>query len=177
MANSASLVRNPPDVQDDTAAHGPLAEAPALGSRGLTVLLLLMCLVPVVTIVALQIYMPPVNPGYLQAEIELRDVPPRSYYELSPDQRREFPEAEVLITNVMDVPWSNLNIRINHGHYQIYDHEFPIEPGQQRAFRLNRFVHRSGAVYQVGVVRPRHLEIYAALPDRSRATLDYSFDD
>jgi hypothetical protein len=167
-------VRNAP-----TAASNPdvglIAEAPLLTSRGLTILLVLMCMVPVVVIIALQVLMPPVRPGYLRAEIELRNVPPPSYYELPADQRREFPEAEVLITNIMDVPWTNLNVRINNGHYQIYDHVFPLRPGQQRAFRLDRFVHRSGAVFQVGIVQPINLEIYAALPDRSRATLDYSF--
>ena len=156
---------------------GPMAGAPALTSRGLTILLILMCLVPIITITVLQFTMPPVKPDYLQARIQLRNVPPTSYYQLSLDQRREFPDAEVLITNTMDVPWSNLNIRINHGNYQIYDHENPILPGQQRGFLLSRFVHRSGAVYQVGIVRPEHVEIYAALPDRSRATLEYTFPD
>ncbi len=155
---------------------GLLAQAPRLSSRGLTILLIAMCLVPVVVITTLQFVMPPVRPGYLRADVELRNTPPASYYQLPLDQRREFPQAEVLITNTMEVPWTNLNVRINNGNYQIYDHNVPINPGQQRAFLLDRFVHRSGAVFQVGIVRPVNLEIYAALPDRSRATLDYSFD-
>jgi hypothetical protein len=151
-------------------------DAPRLSSRGLTSMLVVMCLVPVVTLTVLQLTMPPVRPGYLRAEIGFRNVPPSSYYQLPLDQRLDFPEAEILVTNTMDVPWTNLNIRINNGNYQIYDHQVPIEPGQQRAFLLNRFVHRSGAIFQVGIVRPVNVEIYAALPDRSRATLDYRIE-
>ncbi len=157
--------------------NGPLSDAPSLSSRGLTILLVLMCLVPVVVITILQFAMPPVKPDFLRADIELRNVPPSSYYQLSLDERRDFPDAEVLITNTMDVPWTNLNVRINNGNYQIYDHDEPVLPGQQRGFLLNRFVHRTGAIYQVGLVRPSDLEIYAALPDRSRATLEYTFPD
>ncbi len=155
---------------------GLMLDAPELTSRGLTMMLIVMCLVPVVIITVLQLTMPPVRPGYLQAEISLRNVPPASYYQLPPDQRRQFPEAEILVTNTMDVPWTNLNIRINNGSYQIYDHEHPMEAGQQRSFLLKKFVHRSGAEFQVGFVRPVDVEIYGALPDRSRATFEYSFE-
>lgn len=176
MTNTESVIEHKPVSAADNHHVGLMKEAPELTSRGLTAMLIGMCMVPVIIITVLQLTMPPVRPGYLQAEIELRNVPPASYYQLPPEQRREFPEAQVLITNTMDVPWTNLNIRINHGNYQIYDHEQPIEAGQQRSFLLNRFVHRSGTEMQVGLVRPTDVEIYAALPDRSRATLEYSFD-
>ena len=162
---------------DNNPVVGPAADAPLLTARGLTIMLVIMCVVPIVIITVLQFTMPPVRPGFLKADISVRNAPPRSYYRLPPEQRREFPEAELLVTNLMDVPWTHLNIRINHGNYQVYDHVTPLGPGETRAFRLDRFVHRSGAEFQVGVVPPQNVEIYAGLPDRSRATLEYELPD
>ena len=176
MTNSEAVIENKIVSAADNLPVGLMKEAPELTSRGLTTMLIGMCLVPVIIITVLQLTMPPVRPGYLQAEIQLRNVPPASYYQLPPEQRRDFPEAQILITNTMDVPWTNLNIRINHGNYQVYDHVQPIEAGQQRSFLLSKFVHRSGTELQVGLVQPVDVEVYAALPDRSRATLEYSFD-
>ena len=149
-----------------------LSAAPVLTSKGLTLLLVLMCLVPVVTITVLQITMPPVLPGTLKAEVALIDVPPPSYYETRLEDRTQFPTAALTVRNVGEENWTHLNVRINNGNYQIYEHGSPIEPGQERTFLLNRFVHRSGAVFDVGINRPSSVEIYARLPDKSRGTYE-----
>jgi hypothetical protein len=136
-----------------------------------------MCLVPVTIITILQVTLPPVKPNILKADATLRYVPPPSYYNTPADQRTTFPEAELVITNTMDVPWTNINVRINNGNYQIYDHGPALQPGEVRPYLLDRFVHpRSGAKFQVGIVRPYDVEIYAALPDRSRGTFETTFD-
>ncbi len=152
-----------------------LADAPVLSRRGLTRLLILMCAVPIVTVTVLQITMPPVKPGYLKAECQFLEVPPRSYYMTPLEDRVPFPTAALMVKNTGPEPWTHLNIRINNGHYQIYEHGSPLEPGQERTFLLNRFVHRSGAVFDVGINRPDSVEIYARLPDRSRGTFEAEF--
>jgi hypothetical protein len=149
-----------------------LAEAPALSRKGLTRLLILMCTIPVVTVLILQLTMPPVKPGYLKAECRLVNVPPPAYYETPLEERIGFPTAAIIIRNTGEESWTHLNIRINNGHYQIYEHGSPLEPGEERSYLLNRFVHRSGAVFDVGVNRPSSVEIYARLPDRSRGTFE-----
>ena len=128
-----------------------LANAPALSQRGLTRLLILMCIVPIVTVLALHFSMPPVKPGYLKAELGLVNVPPTTYYnETALEDRIDFPTAELVVKNTGEEAWTHLNIRINSGHYQIYEHGSPLEPGEERKFLLNRFVHRSGAVLMWG---------------------------
>ena len=148
------------------------AEAPALSRRGLTILLIVMCTVPIVTVTVLQLTMPAVYPGSLNAECRLLDVPPANYYETPYKDRVTFPTAVLIVKNTGDQSWTHLNVRINNGHYQIYEHRSPLEPGTERAFLLNRFVHRSGAEYDVGINRPYSVEIYARLPDRSRGTFE-----
>lgn len=149
-----------------------LNQAPALSRRGLTTLLIVMCTVPVVTVLVLHFTMPPVVPGSLSAECGLLEVPPASYYDTPLSERMSFPNAALVVKNTGDQSWTHLNIRINNGHYQIYEHGSPLEPGQERTFLLNRFVHRSGAVFDVGINRPYSVEIYARLPDRSRGTFE-----
>lgn len=153
------------------------AAAPELTSRGLTSLLILMCTVPVVTIAVLWTVMPPVFPRTLNAEFSLADVPPKSYYEATPlSERSEFPNAMLVIKNTGDQTWTHINVRINSGKYQIYETNDPIKPGEERRFKLNRFVHRSGAIFQVGINRPYSVELYARLPDRSRGTFEGELD-
>ncbi len=153
-----------------------LQQAPALSRRGLTTLLICMCTVPIVTVLVLHFTMPPVIPNSLSAECGLLEVPPERYYERDLSDRLEFPEAAIVVKNTGDQPWTHLNIRINNGVYQIYEHKSPLEPGQEREFLLNRFVHRSGAEFQVGINRPFSVEIYARLPDHSRGTYESELD-
>lgn len=167
----AWTVETRPEASPSSEASGLRSDAPLLTSRGLTIALIAMCMVPLIVILVLQLTLPAVLPNHLEAEVSLRNVPPTAYYQLPADQRREFPEAEILITNVMSVPWKGINVRINNGHYQVYDHSSPMQPGETRAFLLSEFVHRSGARFQVGIVEPVNVEVYAALPDQSRATL------
>ncbi len=152
------------------------AAAPRMTRRGLTWLLTVMCVVPLVTLVVLQLTMPPVRPGTLLAAVALKSVPPGSYYETPLDERRQFPNAAIEVTNTGEAPWTHINVRINNGHYQIYEHEIPLEPGKSRSFLLDRFVNRSGAVFDVGIVRPYNVEIYARLPDKSRGTFEQELE-
>ncbi len=149
-----------------------MAAAPSLSRRGLTSLLVLMCIVPIGTVTVLQITMPPVKPNTLTAQVSMVDVPPPIYYERDLEDRLIFPDATLVVKNMGQQAWTHLNIRINGGHYQVYEHAAPLEPGHERSYLLNRFVNRSGAVFQVGITRPDSVEIYARLPDKSRGTYE-----
>lgn len=171
----ASAAANDAGFQEPLSTH--LANAPGLTRKGLTRLLILMCVVPIATVLILHWSMPAVKPDYLQADCSFVNVPPPTYYEETLlEDRIEFPNAELVIKNTGAESWTHLNIRINSGHYQIYEHGSPLEPGEERRYLLNRFVHRSGAVYQVGINRPNSIEIYARLPDKSRGTYEMEFE-
>lgn len=151
-----------------------LAAAPVLSRRGLTLLLGLMCLVPIVTISIMQLTMPPVRPGELKAEVSLMNVPPANYYDQHSDLRLPFPTASVVVKNSGDQPWTHVNVRLNRD-YQIYQHGDPIKPGESRAYFLDRFVSRTGAQLNVRLTKLKDIEIYARLPDKSRATFEQEF--
>ena len=82
--------------------------------------------------------------------------------------------AALVIRNTGEEEWTNINVRINRD-FQVHEHDFPIKPGQERGFYLDRFVTRTGAMLDVRWVQIRHVEIYARLPDGSRATFEQDF--
>ena len=141
-----------------------IQQAPRLSRRGLIWLLGLMCLVPIVTIILLWRTLPPVFPGQLKAEIQFNNVPPTR-------ERAAIPAAAIIVKNMGEQDWTNINIRIN-THYQIYEHGNPIAPGQERGYLLDRFVSRTGARYDISRVPLSHVEIYARLPNSARATFE-----
>ena len=130
-----------------------------------------MCLIPVATIFWLWNTLPPVQPGTLEAEVRLEGVPPAVFYQQRYEDRPAIPGAMLIVKNSGPVPWTNFNIRINR-HYQIYEHNFAIEPGNERGFLLDRFVTRTGATLDVRYTQIKHVQIYARLPDARRATFD-----
>ena len=148
--------------------------APRLSKERLSLLLILMAITPVLTIIWLQAVLPPVKPGKLPAEASLYNVPPPSYFEQKVSERPTLPPASVIVKNVGDEEWTHINIRINRN-YQIYEYGAPLLPGSERNYRLDRFVSRTGATLDVSRVRINDIEIYARLPNRSRATFEQDF--
>ena len=151
-----------------------LTNTPQLSSSGLTRLLILMCIVPIVTIAALFWYMPPVFEGQLEASVTAEDLPAASYYDTHYTERAEVPTAVLVVHNESDQEWTHLNIQVNK-HYQIYEHE-PIPAGETRRFRLDRFVSRTGAKFEVRYNPLRYVRIYARRPTKDRATFATDFD-
>ncbi|MEM9409994.1 MAG: hypothetical protein AAGA30_02705 [Planctomycetota bacterium] len=174
MMTSISIPANMSDEETQPLSQA-LDNAPHLSSSGLTRMLLAMCMVPIVTIATLFWYMPPVHEGELEAGIAAEGLPVASFYEPYLDEREEISgDAVLILTNESDQDWTHLNIQINK-HYQIYEHE-PIPAGESRRFRLDRFVSRTGAKFNLRYNPLKFVRVYARRPTKDRATFATDFD-
>ena len=171
--NDAAMTNTNPSDQPDRQSTA-LQASPNLSHRGLTIMLSLMCVVPVVTILTLWQLMPPVFEGKLQASVQGVGLPDAAYYQTPFADRAEVPTGQLLVRNESDQDWTHLNIQINR-HYQIYDVE-PIPAGTEKSFDLDRFVSRTGARFQVRYNPLQSVRIYARRPTRDRATFYHEFD-
>jgi len=148
--------------------------APKLNHLSLTLLLMLMCLVPVVTIFALWGYLPDVHEGQLKAEVYAEGLPPKEYYSTEYYKRLPISDGVLVLKNVSDVDWTHLNVQIN-GNYQIYDRE-TIPAHGQREYILGKFLNRTGAKFQLQYNELDRVRVYARRPTKDRATFEHKFD-
>jgi len=100
-----------------------------------------MCLTPVVIILTLFSYMPPVYEGLLEAKLTATGLPPQVYYEEKYYERTGHEGGQLIVENLSDQDWTHLNIQVNK-HYQIID-KVPIKAHSVKAFDLDRFVNRT----------------------------------
>ena len=156
--------------QRSTVAHN----IPTMSPKALKLTLLVMCLVPVTTILALYSYMPPVHEGELECRVTATGLPSQAFYEERYDLRPEFGGAELIIKNLSDQDWTHLNLQINH-HYQIHDSK-PIAAHSKRVFKLERFLNRTGARFKVRYNELNYARVYARRPTRDRATYACNFE-
>ena len=150
--NIASTNQNDFDpVQSQRRANDRLTReeqaAPKLNHQWLTLLLMLMCLIPVTTILALWRYLPDVHEGQLQAEVHAEGLPPKEYYATEYYKRLPVSDGVLVLKNKSDVDWTHLNVQVN-GNYQIYDRD-TIPAHGQREYDLGRFLNRTGARFQL----------------------------
>lgn len=150
------------------------SQSPRLSHRALTGTLIVMCLVPVVLLTVLFWYLPPVYEGKLKAGVRGEGLPPGEFYDTRYDLRAAVPIGELVVRNESDQDWTHLNILVN-GFYQIYDRE-PIPAGEERRFKLDRFVTRTGATFELRYNPLKHVRIYARRPTKDRATFDADID-
>ena len=148
--------------------------SPKLSHRGLTMLLALMCAIPITTILVLWQYLPPVHEGQLQANVIAVGLPDQAFYEVDYRERPEFEGGSIIVENKSDVDWTHLNIQVN-GHYQVYDTE-TINAGQQKEYQLSRFLNRTGARFSLRYNELNRVRIYARRPTKDRATYFQKFD-
>jgi hypothetical protein len=153
------------------------AAAPILSPTGLTWLLIAMCVIPIVTITALFSYLPKVYEGELKASVRAVGLPPGSFYAVRFSDRPPVPTGELIVKNESDQDWTHLNIQVNH-FYQIYERN-PIPAGEYRSFKLDRFVSRTGATFNLRYNPLRSVRIYARRPTKDRATYfcEYPWQD
>ncbi len=168
--NSTSMT----EVETTNALPKVVREAPTLSSSGLTRLLVAMCIVPIVTIASLFWYMPPVEDGKLEASISADGLPPASFYQTNRGDKSVIKDAVLIINNDSEQDWTHLNIQINK-HYQIYEKE-AIPAGQSRRYRLDRFITRTGAKFDISINPLKSVRIYARRPTKDRATFFTEFD-
>jgi hypothetical protein len=150
-----------------------VAKSPRLSHRGLTAILVFMCLVPVVTIFGLFQFLPPVFEGQLEASVSAAGLPSAEYYAVEYYQRPPFTGGDLIVNNESDQDWTHLNIQVNR-HYQIYDTD-PIPAGTSKRFQLDRFLSRTGARFSLRYNELKSVRIYARRPTKDRATFYYEF--
>ena len=151
-----------------------LGKSPSLSHRGLTILLIVMCIVPLTTVAAIWQFLPAVYEGQLEARVTAAGLPPAEYYAIDYRQREPFKGGEIVVENLADQAWTHLNIQVNR-HYQIYDTE-PIPAGGKRRFALDRFISRTGARFSLRYNQLQSVRVYARRPTKDRATYFKEFD-
>jgi hypothetical protein len=149
--------------------------APHLSQRGLTIMLVLMCLVPLVTLYILWRYLPKVYEGQLQAAVLATNLPASEFYSQHYSQRPPVEGGEIVVQNNSPQDWTHLNIQVNR-YYQLYDSDV-IPAGHQRSYPLNRFLSLTGARFSLRYNQLKSVRIYARLPTKDRATYYHSFND
>ena len=150
-----------------------IAKSPWLSHRGLTSILVFMCLVPVVTIIALFQFLPPVFEGQLEASVSAEGLPSAEFYSVEYYQRPPFTGGDLIVKNDGDQDWTHLNIQVNR-HYQVYDTD-PIPAGTSKRFQLDRFISRTGARFSLRYNELKSVRIYARRPTKDRATFYFEF--
>jgi len=152
-----------------------MQKSPQLSSAALTRLLICMCLLPIITIMALWYIMPPVAEGQLDCRFAAKDLPSADFYAIDYWKRDEYALGELLVSNQSDQDWTHLNIQVNRN-YQIYDDE-PIPAGTTKVFELDRFISRAGARFSLRYNQLKSARIYARRPGGDRATYYCDFRD
>ncbi len=148
---------------------------PTLSPNSLRWILAAMCVTPVVIILALFSYMPPVYEGLLEAKLTATGLPPKVYYEEKYYERVGHEGGQLVVENLSEQDWTHLNIQVNK-HYQIID-KVPIKAHSVKAFDLDRFVNRTGARFSVQYNELASARIYARRPTRDRATYACEFEN
>jgi hypothetical protein len=161
---------NSPEMETSSQWKSP----PRLSHRGLTLLLIGMCVIPILTIGAIWQFLPKVEEGKLQANITASGLPGADYYAVDYRERPPFDGGEIVIQNLEDQDWTHLNIQVNR-HYQVYDTQ-PIEAGSERAFKLDRFISRTGARFSLRYNELQSVRVYARRPTKDRATYFKEFE-
>lgn len=131
-------------------------------------MLSVMCIVPVTIVLVLWNWMPQVFEGQLKARVSATGLPDQEFYAIDYDKRDEYQGGELVVTNIEDQEWTQLNIQVNK-YYQIRDNE-PIPAGSTRLFKLDRFLTRTGAKFSLRYNELSSARIYARRPDSNRAT-------
>jgi hypothetical protein len=81
--NLAQVSSDVPSESGDFQYHSSeQKKSPQLSHRGLTIMLSFMCLVPVVTILVLWNYLPPVFEGQLKASVTADNLPGADFYSI-----------------------------------------------------------------------------------------------
>lgn len=180
--NVAMTQDNPVDTAEPTElesgrysfASSEQKKSPHLSHRGLTLMLAVMCLIPVTTIAVLYGYLPPVYEGKLEANVYAENLPGRDFYAVEYYQRPPVEEeGQLVVQNKSDQDWTHLNIQVN-GNYQIYDTD-PIPAHDEKRFDLSRFVNRTGARFSLQFNELSRVRIYARRPTKDRATFYHEF--
>ena len=149
-------------------------QSPHLSHHRLTLILVLMCATPVITIFTLWSFLPPVFENELQASVYTEGTPKDAFYEAAFEDRPEFVGGFLIVQNNSEDEWTNLHIRLNH-HYSIYDNE-PISGNSEKRYELSKFLTKSGARFSLKYNKVKSVRVYARRPTADRATFYHEFE-
>ena len=145
-----------------------------LSRRWLTIMLGVMCVIPIVTISVLWQILPPVYEHQLDASVRLEGTPVSEYYELQVRDRPAIKGGIVIVKNESDEAWTNMIIRVNRS-FMAYEKDAPLEAGAERQFELSRFQTRTSNRLDLRYHQIKNIEVYARLPSGARATHETDF--
>ena len=153
-----------------------LQQAPTLSSRGLTIMLIAMCVVTLTIIFGLLLLLPPPEKKGLKVEIEPINFLPISYFQVPYQERAELEESpRIRVKNKSNDEWTMMNIRLNGASFQTYE-KIPLPPGAERVFVLDRFWSITGERFNPRALSVKRIQIMARVKSRSRRTFTQYFD-
>lgn len=152
--------------------------APRLSPLGLTILLGVMCVIPLATIAWLQVKLPAASTQTLKANVTHRNPLPDSIYE-QPLYDRRAPEIapSLLVENLGSEQWTKVNVRINKWFEFYYDRPVdPVELNGRVEVLLHRCRGKDGTPFDPLRNPVENVRIFARLPSGKRATYVQEFD-
>lgn len=163
-------------VESEKSSLNIVENTPKLSPYALSVMLILMCIVPLATIGFLWAKLPPASVESLQAEIIPVNLLPAEVFKQRYDQRlfRGAPPS-LIVRNVGDQEWTLVNVRINKW-FEYYETHHPIPPGGEIEVQLHRCRGKDGTPFNPLQQPLRQVRIFARLPGGGRATYSQEFD-
>jgi len=149
---------------------------PKLSPYALSVMLILMCIVPLATIAFLWAKLPPARVESLDAEIiPVNLLPPETFKQ--PIRQRVIPSVlpSVIVRNVGDEEWTLVNVRVNNW-FEFYETHLPIPPGGEIEVPLHHCRGKDGTPFDPMQQPLRQVRVFAKLPAGYRATHSQDFD-
>ncbi len=172
MVTQAPILNANSPIEDDRLSSAQKA-SPKLSQRMLTTTLVVMMAIPVVTILSLWNFMPPVYEGQLQASVSTLGLPNPDFYSVPYIQRPPFEGGSIVVHNNSEYDWTHLKMQVNN-FYSTFDIE-PIEAGTEKEFLLSKFITRDGKSFNVRYTPLKSVRIYARRPKGDRATFGQEF--
>ena len=149
---------------------------PKLSPYVLSMMLILMCIVPLATIAFLWAKLPPARVESLDAVIIPVNLLPAEVFAQPYDQRLFAPvPPSVIVRNVGDEPWTLVNVRINNW-FEYYETHLPIPPGGEIEVQLHLCRGKDGTPFDPLQQPLRQIRVFARLPAGYRATHSQEFD-
>ena len=169
-----------PNASDaiDAPRESHMDRAPRLTPLSLSVLLLVMCTIPLGTIAWLQVKLPPATISSLEARVtEINSLPDSIYDE--PLYDRLLPEIgpSLIVENLGSEQWTMVNVRINNWFEFYYDRPVDsVELDGKVEVVLHTCRGKDGTPFSPLRQPVRTVRIFARLPSGKRATFEQKFD-
>ena len=162
----------------EISSQAPIDLAPRLKPRTLTIMLAVMCCVPVATIAWLWVKLPPASVESLEARIIAANFPPESFYKQTVYEKEKLAIPPTLaIENIGDQEWTLVFVQINKW-YQFSETHNPVKPSPDGRLEipLTYCFGKDGTTFDPTSQPIRHVRIFARLPNNTRGTYSQEFN-